>query len=138
MSLPTVPEAQPFYRAALRRIDDAEFLLAGEHWTAAIYLAGYGIECMLKALIVTATPNVRRSEVLAEFRGNRGHNYDWLRYQYRQCGGGPLPGNIARCFSFVSTWDTNLRYESREALPRDAGDFLKNAAVITQWIQGRL
>ena len=136
MPLPTVPEARLFYRAAIRRFDEAKFLLGGEYWTAAIYLAGYGIECMLKALIVTATPNVRRSAVLAEFRGHRGHNYDWLRFQYRRTGGAPLPSQIVRCFSFVNTWDTNLRYESREASPRDAEDFLENAETITRWVQG--
>ncbi len=52
MSLPRAREAQPFYRAALRRFDEAKYLLAGEHWTAAIYLAGYAIECMFKDLVM--------------------------------------------------------------------------------------
>jgi hypothetical protein len=51
MALPTAKEAQPFYQSALQRFEDAQYLLDGERTTAAIYLAGYSVECMLKALI---------------------------------------------------------------------------------------
>jgi HEPN domain-containing protein len=36
---------------AKERISDAKVLLAARHWSAAYYLAGYAVECALKACI---------------------------------------------------------------------------------------
>ncbi len=38
-------------RLAKERISDAKVLLAVRHWSAAYYLAGYAVECALKACI---------------------------------------------------------------------------------------
>jgi HEPN domain-containing protein len=38
-------------RLAKERISDAKILLAARHWSGAYYLAGYGVECALKACI---------------------------------------------------------------------------------------
>lgn len=40
-----------FQRLANERISDAKVLLAARHWSAAYYLAGYAVECVLKACI---------------------------------------------------------------------------------------
>ena len=40
-----------FQQFALDRLADALALLAAERWTAAYYLAGYSVECGLKACI---------------------------------------------------------------------------------------
>jgi len=41
---------------AKQRFDDALLLLEMGRTTAAVYLAGYSVECMLKALILSAVP----------------------------------------------------------------------------------
>lgn len=52
MALPTSKEPRLFYRAAIRRFEEAQFLLEkGSYTTASVYLAGYAIECMFKALM---------------------------------------------------------------------------------------
>jgi len=56
MALPRSPEARLFYQAAKQRFEDALFLLAGRR-TAAVYLAGYAVECMLKTLILSRAPD---------------------------------------------------------------------------------
>jgi HEPN domain-containing protein len=38
-------------RLANERIDDAKVLLAARHWSGAYYMAGYAVECALKACI---------------------------------------------------------------------------------------
>jgi HEPN domain-containing protein len=38
-------------RLAIERINDAKVLLAARHWSAAYYIAGYAVECSLKACI---------------------------------------------------------------------------------------
>ena len=50
MGLPKPIEARLYYRAAKQRFDDAQLLLGAGRTTAAIYLAGYTVECFLKAL----------------------------------------------------------------------------------------
>jgi HEPN domain-containing protein len=40
-----------FQRLANERISDVKVLLAARHWSAAYYLAGYSVECALKACI---------------------------------------------------------------------------------------
>ena len=52
MPPPRSPDARRFYRAGLLRFDEAKFLLDNsEYTTAAVYLGGYAVECLFKALI---------------------------------------------------------------------------------------
>src|SRR4051812_13914142 len=108
MPLPRSKEARDFYQAANRRFEDGQFLLDAGRNTGAVYLAGYAVECMLKALILSSVPGRTATGVLARFRGARAHDYVWLREQYsRLCGPG-LPVEIVRDFAMVSTWGTQI------------------------------
>ena len=138
MPLPNAPEARPFYRSARQRFEDAEFLLAAERTTGAIYLAGYGVECMLKALILSLGSPSARPTILATFRGAQAHDYDWLRRQYSELGGQTFPPATLKQFILVNTWTTDLRYDSGTARRRDAEDFLKASEAIINWADGRL
>jgi hypothetical protein len=53
-----------FYRVLTQRFNDVLLLLEMDRKTAAVYLAGYSIECMLKALILPAVPQAQ--EAVAE------------------------------------------------------------------------
>ena len=44
--------------------------------TGAVYLAGYSVECILKALIFSVVPLVQIEAVLGSFRGVRAHDYN--------------------------------------------------------------
>jgi hypothetical protein len=138
MSLPEAPEARPFYQSAKQRFDDAEFLLMSLRTTGAVYLAGYGIECMLKALILEATPAGGRDEILASFRGARAHDYDWLKAKYQGQGGPSFPAAVARHFTLVNPWSTDLRYRAGAIKRNDAEAFLNAAKAIMEWADGRL
>ena len=84
MALPQVVEARLFYRAAKLRLEDAKYLLDGGRTNGAVYLAGYAVECMLKALLLDRAPPKRRMELKNEMRGGRAHDFGWLKEQYRQ------------------------------------------------------
>ena len=56
--------SQDFQRAARQRLSTAEFLLGNRYNLDAMYLAGYAVECTLKALILDATPTGHRAETL--------------------------------------------------------------------------
>jgi len=53
MDIPASPEARLYYRSAFPRYEDAQILLRADRTTGAVYLAGYGIECILKALVLS-------------------------------------------------------------------------------------
>ena len=84
MALPSAEPARRFYRMAQQRCDDALLLLEMGRTTAAIYLAGYSVECMLKALILAVVPRGQEGEVLSMFRGARAHDYEWLLRLYTE------------------------------------------------------
>ena len=139
MGLPAAQEARPFYRAGLQRFEDARLLLEkAERTTGAIYLAGYGVECLLKSLVLSVVPAGERRAMVANFRGSRAHNYDWLKARYFENGGAQFPSHVSKAFVLVNTWDTEWRYRSGTASPRDAEDFLRAAEEIIIWASERL
>lgn len=130
MGIPRSLDAKRYYRAAYRRFDDAQLLLEYDHGTGAIYLAGDGIECMWKALVLESIANVDPMELMT-------HSLDALKDRYR-AKGGSLPGNISEAMTFVRTWKPDIRYDPKEVDPDDDADFLDSAATIMKWIDGRL
>jgi hypothetical protein len=137
MAIPTDIEARRYYRVAFQRLDDGEALLSISRPRAAIYLTGYAIECILKALLLTVTPVGERAQVLATFRGAVGHNIEWLRAQLVQRIGN-LPVEENRHVSLVSSWSTDLRYEPGPGDHDDAEAFLASADTILNWADGRM
>ena len=56
MAMPTDINARRYYRVAYQRLDDGAVLLEISRPRAAIYLTGYAVECILKALLLISTP----------------------------------------------------------------------------------
>ena len=138
MAVPSSDDARLYYRCAIQRFEEAEVLLDAEKPTGAVYLAGYGIECILKALVLMAVPSRNRREVMNSFRGGQGHDYEWLKTQYVTSGGARLPADINRNFTLVNDWSTDLRYSPRSVRASDADAFVKAAEAIIRWADGRL
>ncbi|MGD9633144.1 MAG: HEPN domain-containing protein [Pirellulales bacterium] len=138
MGLPQDRDAKIFWRSALQRHDDAETLLAAGRNTGAVYLAGYSVECALKALLIESTPRNDRTTMVASFRGSKAHDFEWLREQYRKVKGPPIPADVHEQFVLVSTWSTDFRYRPGIIKPDDAEDFLKAAKAIVAWADGRI
>src|SRR5208283_33648 len=107
-----------------------------ERTTGAIYLAGYSVECMLKALILALLPKGKRVGMLADFRGSKAHDYDWLRARYFETGGQQFPKKISKAFSFVNTWAVEIRYMAGTAKYGDAKAFLDAVEEIMTWADG--
>lgn len=138
MGVPTCQEARLYYRAGRHRFDDAEFLLEQQRTTGAVYLAGYGIECDFKALILSAVPRTKRREVMDGFRGAKAHDFEWLRVQYAKYWKGGIPAEIVRPLVRVNSWSTDLRYQSATIKYKEAEDFVNAARDVMAWIEGRL
>jgi len=136
-----MPQSRPsrlFYRVAYQRFEEAEILYEAERFTGAVYLAGYSVECMLKALILNSLPGGRRASAEAEFRGSRAHQFEWLRQRYAETGAPPLPVETAQSLSFVGTWETSLRYSPGMGDRIEAGRFLREVRAVVQWADNRI
>ena len=137
MGLPQPPEARLYYRAGKQRFDDAQLLLREERTTGGVYLAGYTVECLLKAVLLARTPVSRQRRVWDSFRGRAGHNLDSLRYAVSRVGVS-LPEECQRHFVRVSSWTTDLRYYAGSKKRADAQKFLESAGVLIEWLERRL
>ena len=132
-------EVRRFLRVAIQRFDDARFLLdQGQRHTAAIYLAGYTVECSLKALLLSCVPKGQCQIVMESFRGREGHSFEALKAKYSRKTGITFPPAIAKALSFVGYWTTDLRYEPGNTSPDEAEQFLRSAEVILSWSKGKL
>jgi hypothetical protein len=138
MALPRAAEARQFYQAAKQRFEDARFLLAAGRTTGAIYLAGYSVECTLKALILSMLPAGKRRVMLQSFYGARAHDYNWLKARYFENGGPHFTKSIANAFAFVNTWAVEIRYRAGSSKQDTAKGFLDSAEAIMTWADGRM
>ncbi len=138
MSIPKSNHARLYYRCALKRFEEARILRKADQTTGAVYLAGYGIECMLKALILNVLPDARQGEMLREFRGGQAHDYHWLRKKHLQNGGTQIPNDLKHGFTLVYAWSTELRYVPKTIKDTEADAFLRIAQDFFHWADGRL
>lgn len=138
MAVPDSIEARLYYRCAFQRYEDAQILLRADHTTGAVYLAGYSIECILKALVLSDLAPAARTAMLHSFRGARAHEFEWLRTQYLEQGGSRFPKDITEAFTLVNHWSTDMRYLPRTLRAEEAVGFLSAAERIIRWVDGRL
>jgi HEPN domain-containing protein len=134
MATPAPNEARRFYRVAHQRFEDAEILLANNRTTGAMYLAGYAVECALKALLFANIPPSGHAKLLQSFSGKIGHDYEWLKRRLRT-NGVAIPAEAARRLRFVSSWSTDLRYAAGRQDLKETRAFLDAAAQIVKWIE---
>lgn len=127
-----------FHIVAKRHYEDGKFLLLKNRTNGAVYLAGYAVECVFKALILHTTPISERESVAKSFRGSGYHNYENLKVLYREQGGSLLPSEIVKCFATVNTWEVAMRYNPKKLEYEYAKSFIINVRIIINWAEGRL
>ena len=138
MASPANDTARLFRRAAAARREEAGVLLDAGYGSGAVYLGGYGVECVLKALLISATPRGRRAGVVRSFRGTAGHNLNGLRTRYIAAGGAWPPRPVADALNRTERWETGLRYSTAAIPVSRAAGFLSDADLIADWADGRL
>lgn len=128
--------SRDYLKAAKQRLTTAAFLRDNGYNPDAMYLAGYAIECSLKALILeVASEDERQLVYEAISRGRSMHNPEILAGVLTDRGR-PIPADIRRRFRRFD-WTTDLRYESGR---RDTGElrgFIKTAGLIVEWVEGQ-
>ena len=141
MGIPRDKDAKRFYQAAKQRLEDADFLVEAARTLAAVYLSGYCVECMWKALIITQAGKDKKDEVLEQFAGSKAHDFRWLRALYEKYGGPQPPKKdkeLGHAFKTVGSWGTHLRYDTATMPTDDANAFVDAVRLIRAWADKRL
>lgn len=132
--------SQAFQRAAKRRLAAAEFLLSkgkNQHNLDAVYLAGYAVECSLKALILHMTPAADKSETLKKITvGKKMHSPEILGELLKTLGSA-VPAELAKRLR-LSGWSTDLRYKAERRSAGESRGFLKVVRKTYDWVEGQL
>ena len=126
-----------FQRAARQRLTTAEFLLDHGNNLDAMYLAGYTVECSLKALILEKTSMVGHAEMVKRISsGKKMHDPEVLGGILKDLSW-PIPIELVKRFR-RSGWSTALRYESGRTDTAETRGFLKTAKAAYDWVQGEI
>ncbi len=96
----------------------------------AIYLAGYAIECSLKAYL-------QREGKAFPTSGSDGHNLKglWNASGFRFS---DLPDTAGEKTFYMESWNTALRYESAYQFPVPPESLVEAAKELTGWIQNKI
>lgn len=134
-------DIKAFRRAASQRLETARFLLdsrSRQHLDA-VYLAGYAVECALKALILARTPQGSRSKVCEELTsGARSHDFAVLRRVLMTRGCSPPPEIRGALDSLKQEWRTDLRYVGAVIPLREARAFVDRVNFVYDWVERSL
>lgn len=134
-------------KAGKHRLDDARALLNAVRWRGAMYLAGYAIECQLKAKLMRMF-NCRHLRELEEELQQRGklagaatvftHQLEMLLRltnaldRMRQS-----KENWAQ-FNLVNRWVPAWRYTADLSSRQDAEEFLAAVEAVSHWIDSNV
>ncbi len=125
-----------FRRVAFQRREAAEVLLKNGFTTDAVYLAGYTVECILKALALSQLPLRDHTKIVESFRGRAAHDYEWIRKTYLTRV--TIPKAVIKSLASVRTWTPDIRYETRRIDRRIADGFFANVRIMVEWCEGKL
>lgn len=129
--------SRDFLRIAGQRLISAETLLREKLTLDAQYIGGYTIECSLKALILSHTPDAHRETMLVKITaGASMHRPEVLLGELRKLGVS-LPPELAKRMRRVK-WKTDLRYETGRLDTGETKAFLRTAKAIYGWAEEQL
>ena len=131
-------------KSALKRWEDARYLRNGKHWRGAMYLAGYAIECRLKAVLMEKF-NVNRIQELEsalEKRIGRSinaftHNIEVLfsfTDAYGRLKDRPITEDL-RAYRKCNTWTVAWRYNPTDGNEKECNEFMNAVHRFSRYIE---
>jgi len=134
----TPPQSsREFLKAAKQRLITATFLLDNRYNLDAMYLAGYAVECSLKALILEKTAHADRSEMLRSISSGRQMHDPEILGELLKNLNNPIPLHLVKRFRRFG-WSTDLRYQTGRTSSSETRGFLKAAKDTNKWVEGQL
>jgi hypothetical protein len=128
--------SRDFHKASEQRFTVAEFLLE-QYPLDAFYIAGYSMECILKALVMHLTPESDRDSAFQRLKsGAKMHYPEHLKEELKTLGH-PIPKDIVKGFRRFD-WSTDLRYEHGRWPVGEVRGYLKIAKKTIDWVKGEM
>ena len=134
-------------KAGKHRMDDARALLNAVRWRGAMYLAGYAVECLLKAKLMRMF-DCRHLRELEEELQRRGvlsvqgtiftHQLELLLRLTNGLERMRQSQEHWRLFNMVNRWVPAWRYSADQSNRDDAEDFLAAVGKVSQWIENNI
>ena len=129
--------SREFQRASEKRFTSAEFLLDHGYTLDAFYLAGYSVECILKALIMHLTPEPDREATFDRLKsGAKMHYPENLKEELKNLRR-PIPIDLVKRLRRFE-WSTDLRYESGRRPRSEVRGYVKVATTVIEWVKGEM
>ena len=140
------PIVREFHGAAWRHFESAEVLISScspnsnsARAAEGIYLGGYVVECILKAVLFSRTKLARHKALEKECIQEIQHDLEKLKLRLERLRKHPitLPLVQARQLRFVrNLWHPRMRYINRTWVAEDARDFLMASEGILKFACG--
>ena len=136
-------EVKRFYYAAELHFDSAAALMkvfpslgSSLRGHEIVYLAGYVVECSLKALYLSRCSARRHEEVVDWLKATIKHNLEKLKGELVKKGVA-FPSEVMSHLKWVNThWSSEMRYRVHTWSREDTTRFLKSVRSIRAWVQG--
>jgi hypothetical protein len=122
-------------QAQTDRFLDARALLLQARWAGAVYMAGYVVECLLKAIALTRGSSIQVS------REDRHHDLDRLvdAARLRRDLERPEARAVAESLGLlVAVWDVSMRYGTIPVNQERAIQVLSDVERIRRWLLERI
>lgn len=129
--------SRDFLKIAEQRYNAAEVLFHADFTIDAQYVAGYVVECSLKALILETTPESDRNEKLRRITsGATMHQPETLLQELRAVGVRLSPDLAKRMRRF--DWTVDLRYETGRRSRGETQGLLKTSIAVRNWVKEQI
>lgn len=96
--------SRDFQKAAMQRLTTSDFLLKNHYNRDAMYLAGYTVECSLKALIMEITPESQKFDKFKIIRSGHQMHYPEPLGSILKDLGRPIPLEIVKRLRRARWW----------------------------------
>jgi HEPN domain-containing protein len=113
-------EVKRFYRAAAAHLDAARELLdacpekaASARGHDVVYLSGYVVECVLKALLLSRVPEKKHQTELKKLKQELGHDLEKLKKELSQKGVDLPKEQKENVYRVRPMWSSEMRYDIR-------------------------
>lgn len=134
-------------KASIHRLEDAQALLQQGRWRGAMYLAGYGVECLLKNKLMERFQCFRLLDLEQELqrRGLLSTGATLFTHQLESLL--RLADGLDRMrknrdawsqFNLVNRWLPAWRYSTKSVASTDAHDFLDAVSETMKWIDANV
>ena len=123
-------------KASVHRRSDAEVLFKKQRFRGAMYMAGYAVECKLKAALMFAHHAITLEELEAKLGSDlKIHSLERLASRFLGRTRVPPSVELKKNWGIVRAWSVAWRYDRELDDPDVAAQFLRSVDWVLRWLE---